>query len=189
MEVMPTGGKTIFHKLSAIQECQCCHIRFSYAVRNWLSRWSPQSWNVIIFYWLASWCNCNYIVIQSWQYWQYCQSDLVHLWKNRMPINSNTWNFILGFLTAPLTRTSFPLRVVSRRWNPPMSWFPISGYDFHLKVFLVSAAAKFFQTVSESGIEYIELKTVDLIPMGNEYAMDRGTFHMFKENTEINTGK
>ena len=52
-----------------------------------------------------------------------------------------------------------------------------------------SAAAKFFRTVSESGIEYIELKTVDLIPMGNEYAMDRGTFHMFKEKTEVNTGK
>ena len=53
----------------------------------------------------------------------------------------------------------------------------------------VSAARKFFQTVSESGIEYIELKTVELIPMGNEYAMDRGTFHMFKEKVEVNTGK
>ena len=45
---------TVFHKLSTIQEFQYCQLHFSCAIRNWLSWWSLQSWNVIFLYQLTS---------------------------------------------------------------------------------------------------------------------------------------
>ena len=59
----------------------------------------------------------------------------------------------------------------------------------YIQLLFPSAAGNFFQAVSESGIEYIELKTLELVPMGDVYAMDRGTFHMYKDKVEVNAGK
>ena len=45
-----TFRKRVFHKLSTIQECQYCQLRFSCAMRRELVPWSPQPWNVILLY-------------------------------------------------------------------------------------------------------------------------------------------
>ena len=44
------GPSQGFHKLSATQENQYCHLCFSFAIRNSLNHWSIQSWNIIILY-------------------------------------------------------------------------------------------------------------------------------------------
>ena len=39
-----------FHKLSAIQECQHCHMCFSCAIWNVLDHWSISPWNLILLF-------------------------------------------------------------------------------------------------------------------------------------------
>ena len=76
----------VFHKLSAIQECQHCQLTFSCSVRNELHQWSLQLWNKIF---STHWHQILHLpkYVNIWQYKVDNNANIanfVHLWKTRL---------------------------------------------------------------------------------------------------------
>ena len=108
---------TVFLKRSAIQECQCCQLGFSCAIKNELDQWSLQSWNVIFVYELLSnftFTNNQMVLINK---------ETTNIWDYKVGNNGNIANFVClwknpfnGSIDTYSVRNSLAQESVSFQW-------------------------------------------------------------------------